>query len=187
MKFTIDEFRAWKNKKVTLLGMSGVGKTYMMRCVAKLIGVPFVKADATKFSETGYVGHDVEDLVRDLVKAADGDVELALAGYNAGEAAVDKYTRDLAAELRGSNVLVNALDPGWLRTDMGGPDADHEVTTVLPGALQPALLEDDGPSGQRFRAQDYAERTGATTAAQDNTHTRYPKNRLCLIVFTPIP
>lgn len=41
---------------VLLLGPTGVGKTYLMRCVARLIGVPFVKADATKFSETGYVG-----------------------------------------------------------------------------------------------------------------------------------
>jgi len=65
---------------IVLLGPTGVGKTYLMRCIAKLIGVPFVKADATKFSETGYVGHDVEDLVRDLVKAADGDVELAQYG-----------------------------------------------------------------------------------------------------------
>ena len=39
--------------------------------------MPFVKADATKFSETGYVGYDVDDLVRDLVKAANGDAELA--------------------------------------------------------------------------------------------------------------
>ncbi|MEK9783519.1 MAG: AAA family ATPase, partial [Opitutales bacterium] len=59
---------------VLLLGPTGVGKTYLMRNVAKLIGVPFVKADATKFSETGYVGNDVEDLVRDLVKQANGDV-----------------------------------------------------------------------------------------------------------------
>ncbi len=65
---------------IMLLGPTGVGKTYMLRCAAKLIGVPFVKADATKFTETGYVGHDVEDLVRDLVKAADGDVELAQYG-----------------------------------------------------------------------------------------------------------
>ncbi len=65
---------------VLLLGPTGVGKTYLMRNVAKLIGVPFVKADATKFSETGYVGNDVEDLVRDLVKQANGDVELAQYG-----------------------------------------------------------------------------------------------------------
>lgn len=65
---------------VLLLGPTGVGKTYLMRCVARLIGVPFVKADASKFSETGYVGRDVDDLVRDLVKAADGNTELAQYG-----------------------------------------------------------------------------------------------------------
>ena len=65
---------------VLLLGPTGVGKTYLMRCIARLIGVPFVKADATKFSETGYVGYDVEDIVRDLVRLADGDVELAQYG-----------------------------------------------------------------------------------------------------------
>lgn len=62
---------------ILLLGPTGVGKTYLMRTIAKMIGVPFVKADATKFSETGYVGSDVEDLVRDLVKTADGNIELA--------------------------------------------------------------------------------------------------------------
>jgi endopeptidase Clp ATP-binding regulatory subunit ClpX len=70
----------YAKQNILLLGPTGVGKTYLMRCIARLIGVPFVKADATKFSETGYVGGDVEDLVRDLVKAADGDVELAQYG-----------------------------------------------------------------------------------------------------------
>jgi ATP-dependent Clp protease ATP-binding subunit ClpX len=72
--------RDYAKQNILLLGPTGVGKTYLMRCIAKLIGVPFVRADATKFSETGYVGGDVEDLVRDLVKAADGDVELAQYG-----------------------------------------------------------------------------------------------------------
>jgi len=79
----------------------------------------------------------------------------SLAPYGVSKAAVDKYTDDLAAELRGTNVLVSALDPGWLRTDMGGQHADHDVTTVLPGALVPALLPDFGPNGKRFAAQDY--------------------------------
>ena len=65
---------------VLMLGPTGVGKTYMVRLIAKKLGVPFVKGDATKFSETGYVGGDVEDLVRDLVKEADGDMELAQYG-----------------------------------------------------------------------------------------------------------
>jgi endopeptidase Clp ATP-binding regulatory subunit ClpX len=72
--------RDYAKHNILLLGPTGVGKTYLMRCLAKLVGVPFVKADATKFSETGYVGHDVEDLARDLVKAAGGDVELAQYG-----------------------------------------------------------------------------------------------------------
>jgi NAD(P)-dependent dehydrogenase (short-subunit alcohol dehydrogenase family) len=78
-----------------------------------------------------------------------------LAPYSVSKAAVDKYSRDLAAELQGSNVLVNYLDPGWLRTDLGGPQADWGVETVLPGALVPALLEDNGPSGRLYAAQDY--------------------------------
>ena len=47
---------------VLMIGPTGVGKTYMIKLIAKKIGVPFVKGDATKFSETGYVGGDVEDL-----------------------------------------------------------------------------------------------------------------------------
>ena len=65
---------------VLMLGPTGVGKTYMIRLIAKKIGVPMVKGDATKFSETGYVGGDVEDLVRDLVREADGDIERAQFG-----------------------------------------------------------------------------------------------------------
>jgi endopeptidase Clp ATP-binding regulatory subunit ClpX len=65
---------------VLMVGPTGVGKTYMIRLIAKKIGVPFIKGDATKFSETGYVGGDVEDLVRDLVREADGDIEQAQYG-----------------------------------------------------------------------------------------------------------
>ncbi|MBT5168226.1 MAG: AAA domain-containing protein, partial [Opitutales bacterium] len=72
--------RDYAKQNIIVLGPTGVGKTYLMRNVAKLIGVPFVKADATKFSETGYVGGDVDDLVRDLVKNANGDEKLAQYG-----------------------------------------------------------------------------------------------------------
>jgi endopeptidase Clp ATP-binding regulatory subunit ClpX len=65
---------------ILMVGPTGVGKTYLIKLIAKKIGVPFVKGDATKFSETGYVGGDVEDLVRDLVYEANGDIELAQYG-----------------------------------------------------------------------------------------------------------
>jgi ATP-dependent Clp protease ATP-binding subunit ClpX len=67
-------------QNVILVGPTGVGKTYLIKHIADLIQVPFVKADAMKFSETGYVGGDVEDLVRELVHKADGDVNLAQFG-----------------------------------------------------------------------------------------------------------
>lgn len=70
----------YAKQNIILMGPTGVGKTFLIRKAADLIGVPFVKADATKFSETGYVGGDVEDMVRDLVRLADGDVDRAQYG-----------------------------------------------------------------------------------------------------------
>jgi endopeptidase Clp ATP-binding regulatory subunit ClpX len=67
----------YTKQNIILIGPTGVGKTYLIRCAADLIGVPFAKADATKFSETGYVGGDVEDMVRDLVRLAGGNVKRA--------------------------------------------------------------------------------------------------------------
>jgi ATP-dependent Clp protease ATP-binding subunit ClpX len=67
----------YQKQNVIVVGPTGVGKTYLVKHIAEMIGVPFVKADATKFSETGYVGGDVDDLVRELVRKADGNVELA--------------------------------------------------------------------------------------------------------------
>jgi endopeptidase Clp ATP-binding regulatory subunit ClpX len=70
----------YSKQNIILVGPTGVGKTYLIRNAADLIGVPFVKGDATKFSETGYVGGDVEDLVRELLRRADGDSDRAQYG-----------------------------------------------------------------------------------------------------------
>ncbi len=65
---------------IMMIGPTGVGKTFIIKLIADKLKVPFVKGDATKFSETGYVGGDVDDLVRELVKQADGDLERASHG-----------------------------------------------------------------------------------------------------------
>jgi endopeptidase Clp ATP-binding regulatory subunit ClpX len=70
----------YQKQNVLLLGPTGVGKTHLIRSAAEMIGVPFVKADATKFSETGYVGGDVDDLVRDLYRRAGNNVKKAETG-----------------------------------------------------------------------------------------------------------
>ncbi|MGN0866438.1 MAG: AAA family ATPase [Oligosphaeraceae bacterium] len=103
--------RDYPKANVLMMGPTGVGKTYLMRCIARLVGVPFVKADATKFSETGYVGYDVEDIVRDLVKAANGNVELAQFGIVYIDE-VDKLASrggDGQKDVSGRGVQVNLL------------------------------------------------------------------------------
>ena len=78
-----------------------------------------------------------------------------LIAYAVSKGAVDKFVYDTAEKMKEKGVLMNLLDPGWLRTDLGGPNAPGAVESVLPGALVPALL-DDGTAGKLFRAQDWA-------------------------------
>lgn len=78
-----------------------------------------------------------------------------LAPYGASKWAVNKITDDLAIKLIDTGVRINMLDPGWLRTDLGGANADHPVEAVLPGALAPALITNDGPNGKFFSAIDH--------------------------------
>jgi endopeptidase Clp ATP-binding regulatory subunit ClpX len=69
---------------ILLIGSTGVGKTLLIKTIAQNLGVPFHRVDATKFTEAGYVGGDVEDIIRDLVKktkGADGKPNLGLAQY----------------------------------------------------------------------------------------------------------
>ncbi len=104
--------REYVKQNVILLGPTGVGKTYLLRTIAQLIGVPFVKADITKFSETGYVGGDVDDLVRDLVRMADGDVELAEYGIVFLDE-IDKIAS--SAGLMGKDVSGRGVQTGLLK------------------------------------------------------------------------
>ena len=57
-------------KNILLIGPTGVGKTEIARRLAKLVGAPFIKVEATKYTEVGYVGRDVEQMIRDLVANA---------------------------------------------------------------------------------------------------------------------
>lgn len=100
----------YMKQNILIVGSTGVGKTYLIKCIADLIGVPFVKADATKFSETGYVGGDVEDLVRDLVDKANGNVDLASFGIVYIDE-VDKIasTKNLGRDVSGTGVQTGLL------------------------------------------------------------------------------
>lgn len=77
------------------------------------------------------------------------------AGYSASKAALDKITIDLGSKVEGTDVMINLVDPGWCRTDLGGPNAPNAPESTLPGMVL-GVFADDGKSGRIFRAQEYA-------------------------------
>jgi NAD(P)-dependent dehydrogenase (short-subunit alcohol dehydrogenase family) len=71
--------------------------------------------------------------------------------YRTSKTAVNALTRLLADELKGSNILINSMCPGWVKTDMGGPNATRPVEEGADTIVWLATLPDDGPSGGFFR------------------------------------
>ena len=90
-------------KNILMIGPTGVGKTEIARRLAKLAGAPFIKVEATKFTEVGYVGRDVESIIRDLAEAAVKmlrDEQIKQAEPRAFEAAEDRVLEALLPSAR---------------------------------------------------------------------------------------
>ena len=140
----------YAKQNVIIVGPTGVGKTYLVKHIAELIGVPFVKADATKFSETGYVGGDVDDLVRELVRKADGDVELAQYGI----------------------IYLDEIDKIASASNLGGRDVSGRgVQTTLLKLMEETEVPVRNPQDMQSQMQAMFEmsRTGKSTRETINT------------------
>src|SRR2546427_5022076 len=119
-------------KNILMIGPTGVGKTEIARRLARLADAPFIKVEATKFTEVGYVGRDVDTIVRDLVEISIKDTR---------EAATKKVRR--RAEDSAEERVLDVLLPPARRTGPFGAD----------GAEQPASAagEEDSATRQKFR------------------------------------
>jgi ATP-dependent HslUV protease ATP-binding subunit HslU len=94
-------------KNILMIGPTGVGKTEIARRLTKLSGAPFIKVEATKFTEVGYVGRDVESMIRDLMANAVSIVKNEVSGQVEEEAARRTEERLLDLLLPGTNKAVN--------------------------------------------------------------------------------
>ena len=115
-------------KNILMIGPTGVGKTEIARRLAKLAGAPFVKVEATKFTEVGYVGRDVESIIRDLIEAATKMLR---------EKRI-KAHRSRAYELAEDRIL-NALVP---RSKNPNPDENNAANQVMRKKLREGELNE---------------------------------------------
>src|SRR5574343_395807 len=141
-------------KNILMIGPTGVGKTEIARRVARLAGAPFIKVEATKFTEVGYVGKDVDSIIRDLVEVAvkqEREVAMRRCQTRAEDAAEERI---LDVLLPGSDAE-NATRQAFRKKLREGQLADKDIELDL--AAPPPSLEVMTPFGNQPGMDDMAQ------------------------------
>lgn len=120
-------------KNILMIGPTGVGKTEIARRLAKLANAPFIKVEATKFTEVGYVGRDVESIIRDLADAA---IKL----LREQEIVKVRHRAEDAAEERILDALLPPARMGFSNDD--APTADSNTRQLFRKRLREGQLDD---------------------------------------------
>lgn len=95
------------------------------------------------------------------------------AGYSASKAALDKFTIDLGSKVQGTDVMINLTDPGWCRTDLGGPHAPNAPESAIPGIVV-GVFVDDKKSGRYLNAPHFTGMTLEDAVAHAEAHFDSP-------------
>ena len=137
-------------KNILMIGPTGVGKTEIARRLATLVGAPFVKVEATKYTEVGYVGRDVESMVRDLVEAA---VRMVTEERRAEVAEL--------AEKHAVERIIDVLQPETAQRQPGAPNNPFAATlgSIFGSNFQPQQPSPPPPSPPQDHVQRVREQT----------------------------
>jgi ATP-dependent HslUV protease ATP-binding subunit HslU len=143
-------------KNILMIGPTGVGKTEIARRLAKLADAPFIKVEATKFTEVGYVGKDVDTIIRDLVDSAvkqERERQMRRNRTRAEDAAEERILDALVPPPRGEAVAPDNTARQVMRKRLReGALADKEIELEVADA-KPAALEILGPQGMEDMAE----------------------------------
>jgi len=134
-------------KNILMIGPTGVGKTEIARRLARLVGAPFIKVEATKFTEVGYVGKDVDTIVRDLVEVAvkqERERQVAAMRAAAADAAEERILDILVPPPRGARDSASSMGFGAESAPSPAPAAPAENTArqVMRKRLREGSLDD---------------------------------------------
>ena len=134
-------------KNILMIGPTGVGKTEIARRLAKLSNAPFIKIEATKFTEVGYVGKDVESIIRDLIEIEIKNRRKAakLANYEAAkEKAIEKILEILVPNTDSENTTKQKFKEKLLSGELDDTEIEVDIAVTKPqvGIMMPPALEE---------------------------------------------